>query len=520
MSSFRKGEDTSIMRSKSLTLVAITIILCPIILIQVPTVDARLREPITFPIFKFNPLGQLATLFFPIINFAEGYKALPSNITLGINEKATFQLGMYNLSSGQFEVQDYPFFLTQRYATFEAIFPNGNPGNVWFVVFDPPIVQATKTDHNKLLLTNVTVSLTSPPQATDFLKTQLLQIKVTDSWVAGNLWFPTKSDLPNASLIFRLTWPLAALTSGFGKWSGSVLETEYIVNVFVKIKPFHAVNIQALPPTKLAPNEIVSIPVLVENLGNYNDTFNFKIRSETGFPLKLTNNASITLQPGGQGQALVGVAVPANFLDTGTLHSIFIDTYSVEDNTTIIASQRIFVETQGLYFSEENSTYTIGLGILFLIGVVLFFYWRRKIPGKHGDKPEKPWKIPEEQQHLTELKRTDKNAFEQERIMMEDEYKSALLWYKDDKKQSRVKPAKETSKKTESSLFATLKARLKTATAPPKKTKKKPLPLLKKPEKKPKEKTSQPFIPTEDISKEKIIAKIRREQEKQLRKLQ
>ena len=117
------------------------------------------RQPITFPIFKFNPIGQLATLFFPIINFAEGYKAIPSNITLGINEKVTFQVGMYNLSSGEFEVQTYPFFLTQRYATFEAVFPNGNPGNVWFVVFDPPMVQATKTDHNKLLLTNVTVSL-------------------------------------------------------------------------------------------------------------------------------------------------------------------------------------------------------------------------------------------------------------------------------------------------------------------------------------------------------------------------
>jgi len=355
------------MRGKCLTLLAITIILCPIILSQVPTVDAKVRDPITFPIFKnINFLGLFASMFFPIINFAEGYKAIPSNITLGINEKATFQVGMYNLSSGEFEVQSYPFFLTQRYATFEAVFPNGNPGNVWFVVFDPPIVQATKTTQNKLLLTNVTVSLTSPPQSSDYIQTQLLQIKVTDSWVAGNLWFATKKDMPNSNIFFRLTWPLAALTAGFGKWSGSVLTTEYIVNVFVYIKPFHAVKIQALPPSKLAPNEIISIPVLVENQGNYNDTFNFRIRAETGYPLVLTNNGTITLQPGQQGQALVGVAVPANVLDTGTLHSIFMDTYSVEQPNISIASQRIFVETQGLYFSEENSVYTIGFGLLFL----------------------------------------------------------------------------------------------------------------------------------------------------------
>jgi hypothetical protein len=104
--------------------------------------------------------------------------------------------------------------------------------------------------------------------------------------------------------------------------------------------------------------------------------------------------------------------------------------------------------------------------------------------------------------------------------MMEDEYKSALLWYKDDLKQPRVKPAKEPSKKTKSSLFTTLATRLKTATTPPKKPKgkaqNKPLPLLKKP----KEKTIKPLISAKDISKEKILAKIRREQDRQYRKLQ
>ncbi len=514
------------MRSKCLTLLVITIILCPIILTQVHTVNASLREPIKFPIFpNLNPIGQLASLFFPIINFAEGYKAIPSNITLGINEKATFQVGMYNLSSGEFEVQGYPFFLTQRYATFEAVFPNGNPGNVWFVVFDPPIVQATKANHNELLVTNVTVSLTSPPKSSDFIQTQLLQIKVTDSWVAGNLWTAKKSDFEkDPGLIFRLTWPLAAITSGFGKWSGTVLNTEYIVNVVVYIKPFHAVKIQALPPSKLAPNEIISIPVMVENQGNYNDTFNFRIRAETGYPLLLTNNGTITLRPGEQGQALVGVAVPANFLDTGTLHSIFIDTYSAEQPNASIATQRIFVETQGLYFSEENSMYTLGFGLLFIIGVVLFLIWRRKIPGKTGKKPEKPWKLPEEQHHLAELKRTDKNAYEQERILMEDEYKSALLTYKNDQKQLKVKPIKEKAKKTESSIFKKLITLLQTAVKPKKnqkeKTKKKPVPLLKKPEKKPKEKIVKPLVSVKDSSKEKILAKIKREQDKQLRKLQ
>jgi hypothetical protein len=458
---------------------------------------------------------------FPIYNFAEGFKADPSNITLGVNEKVTIQVGSYNLSSGEFVIPDYFFFMTQRYVTFSAEFPNGNPGNVWFVTFNPPLVRQTKSQQDVPLRTNATISFTSPPQSSEFIQTTLIRIKVSDTWVMGNLWLPKKSDFEkDPGFIFRMTWPIAALVAGFGKWSGTTNTDVYYVDVFVNIKPFHSVKIQALPPSKLAPNEIVSIPVIVENQGNYNDTFNFNIRTETGYPLTITNNGTITLQPGEQGQAFVGVAVPANFLDTGTLHSIFIDTYSAEQPNASIATQRIFVQTQGLYFSEENSMYTLGVGLLFIIGVVLFLIWRRKIPGKTGKKPEKPWKIPEEQQHLAELKRTDKNAYEQERVLMEDEYKSALLWYKDDKKQSRVKPTKERSLKSKSSIFTKLVNQLKTAAKPTKerkeKTKKKQPVLLKKP----KEKTIKPLIPAEDIRKEKILTKIRKDQEKQLRKLQ
>ena len=106
-----------------------------------------------------------------------------------------------------------------------------------------------------------------------------------------------------------------------------------------------------------------------------------------------------------------------------------------------------------------------------LVVIALLWYWRRKISETIRKKPQKPWKIPEEQQHLAELKRTDKNAYEQERIMMQDEYKSALLWYKDDRKQLRTKPTKEKSIKTESSIFNKLKTSLKTEAKPQTETK-------------------------------------------------
>ncbi|MBN1861916.1 MAG: hypothetical protein JW840_10725, partial [Candidatus Thermoplasmatota archaeon] len=267
------------MRSKCLTLFVITLIIGPIIIEQIDAANAKLIKENTFPILKiiFYPIEILAALFSPIMNLAlEGFKAIPSNITLGINEKATFQLGIYDLKTGEFEMPvRFPFYLTQRYAKFEAQFPNGNPGDVWFVVFDPPILLQTKEDWNHLLVSNVTVSLTSPPQSSDYIQTQLIRIKITDVWVVGNMWTAfIWRGTSYLNIFARVTWPLAAVRT-FGWWSGSEQITEYYVDVVAIIKPFHAAKIQPLPPSKLAPNDITSIPVLVENQGNYNDTFNF-----------------------------------------------------------------------------------------------------------------------------------------------------------------------------------------------------------------------------------------------------
>jgi len=133
-------------------------------------------------------------------------------------------------------------------------------------------------------------------------------------------------------------------------------------------------------------------------------------------------------------------------------------------------------------------------------------------------KPEKPWKLPDEQQHLAELKRTDKNAYEQERLMMENEYKSALLWYKNQKQKRSKSGSKEEPKKAVSSLQNSLKAMLKKAEKPVQKQKQKK--QQSRSLKKPKEEIVKPVLSGEDSAKEKILAKIRREQERQLRKLQ
>ena len=504
----------------------VALILCPIIFPHVFSTQAEATGKFKwiFPFPILNAISYVAGMFAPIISFAEGYKASPTNITIGYNENVTIQVGNFNLETGNFSSQ-YWFFLAENIVSFRADFPNGNPGGSWFVNFDPPNVAMTKP--GDLIITNATISLASPPIASQAIQSTIIRINITQKWVAKNLWWPENRSYwtSNGGPYNPILWFLGAFTAGYGKYSGKILIDYYTVDVIVKVKPFHAVKIEALPPSKLAPNEITSIPILVENLGNYNDTFNFQIRTETGYPLVLTHNGTITLRPGEQGQALVGVAAPANILDTGTLHSLIIDTYSTDQPNTSIATQQISIETQGFYLSEQNIVYTLIFGFIILFVLFLFIYWRRKTSGEILFKPEKPWKIPDEQQYLQELKQTDKKAYEQERIMMKDEYKSALLWYEGYKKSSQKKLREKNLLNYLSTQVNKVKTSLKREEKPEKKQKKKPVKsfsaIFNKSEKQKKieQKKKQPSIPAEDITLEKALAKIRKEQEKQLRKM-
>ena len=509
-----KGEFP-IKNNKLISYIIIACILCSTFIpsIQISEAAPTQERKIQFPILY--GLGWLIGQLIPIISFADAYKADPSNITIGYNENVTIRVGVVDMTTGEFAPPFYLTSLTAHYLSFSAEFPQGNPGGAWFVNFNPPLVyQNTATD---LLVTNATISLTTPPSSTNPIQSSLIRIKIINMWVAGNFWFA--GDQPGYEKIYKkLFWFLGAITAGYGKLSGKVLPEEIYVDVLVNVKPYHAVKIQPLPLEKLTPNEITSIPIVVENQGNYNDTFNFRVRTESGYPLTLTKNSTITLQPGEQGMALIGVAVPANILDTGTLHSLYIDTYSIEQPNSSIASQRIFIETQGLYFSEQNSIYTIGVGLLILIALILLFSWRRKISEKTGKKPEKPWKILEEQQHLAELKRTDKNAYERERIMMEDEYKSAMQWYKENRKPVQKKQIEKKQKKKPNKILSSLlkKPAVKTKQEKSKNTLSS---VVEKPVEKPKKEIVQPIVQSEESMKEKAIERIRKEQEKQLRRL-
>ncbi len=451
-------------------------------------------------------IGLFSTSLFPIFRLMIiAVAADPPVIEIAYNETVNIELGMINPGTGEFELFDNDVTIFEkRYLNFEVIeYPGGTDAGSWFVSYDPYTVNVEK---GSILKTNVTISLTSPPIASNAIQSGLFKFRIADTWAYGNLWFPPKGS-PMDVPISRFMWFLsAAFLMKFGQYSGTV-DIEYKeIDVLVKVKPYHALKFDSVSLVNLKPNQISSIPITLKNLGNYNDTYNFTIASKHN-NIKLSNPTSITLAPGETKDIYLSVSVPESAFDYGTLHNVKIQAYSIYDPDVIIAEQKIFIETRGVYLSEMGGALLSLLFIVLLLGIAFYVHRRRMFIKKYCTKPDKPWELPKEKKYLNKIKKTDKKKYKETMKMMHDEYNSSLLWYqnyckaitkpKTVKKKKEVK--KEKPKKPEKTEIKEEK---------PKEPK-----LVKK-----KEISTDIKAQAENRQRQKIISKILREQEKQKRK--
>ncbi|HVQ00229.1 MAG TPA: hypothetical protein VMT57_01815 [Candidatus Thermoplasmatota archaeon] len=272
------------------------------------------------------------------------------------------------------------------------------------------------------------------------------------------------------------------------------------ITIPVKASALNNIEMNTLGTTTIyvSPHSYASFNVNVKNRGYYKDTFFLEFMNTSDLFVS-TPQQSIVLNPDDSQAVQISVLTPERFYDLGTPTTINVYVTSTTDsNPRLIGS--LVVVTEGVYVSSLVGIILVPIiAIILLVFIFFFFVKSRRDRGLYG-KPDKPWNIPEEKAHLRELKKTDKKAYDQERRMMEDEYKSALLYYQDYRQSLKVEPVQEPSKEVEP---------------------KKPLSkLFKKSAKPPKveEKKVEAIVPAEDKTKEKALAKIQREQEKALRK--
>jgi len=83
--------------------------------------------------------------------------------------------------------------------------------------------------------------------------------------------------------------------------------------------------------------------------------------------------------------------------------------------------------------------YSVVILILLLtVGCCFYFYyilWQQNTYGR----PKKPWAIPEEKQMLRKLKKENKKRYNDTKLMMKQEYKSSLEWYRSFRCHQKIK---------------------------------------------------------------------------------
>jgi hypothetical protein len=481
---------------------------------------------------KIGPIGKLFKVFgfglaqfvFIILRFSiVSIVAYPPYIEIGYNETKNVEVGLWNTTSDKgFQVFNKPkenTIFTERFINFKVLeYPKGTEESSWLIVLNPYRINV---DKGAILKTNLSITLTKPPISGKPIQSGIIKVRLLDTWAYGGLYSPPN---PDATILEKIFWFISAtVLMRFGRYSGTTIVDYKDVDILVKIKPYHAVRFDTSDIVYINPDQITSIPISIQNLGNYNDTFGFRLKDENK-DLKLASPYYVTLSPGEKKEINLGVYAPQSAFDFGTLHEIVIETYSLDDENVTISERQVFIETKGIYLSEMSGLGIILLILVFFLIIAFFIYRKRLRISRLCAKPDKPWEIPEEKEYLDKLIKEDKNKYKETLKMMEDEYNSSLLWYNCYCK-SLAEPKRTKRKKVKPILFTKEKV---------KKEKIKPfLPIKEKfikkiPEKTPKEETITKDIKkikiekkekSEDLQKLKLISKIKKKEEKQKRKL-
>ncbi len=534
---------------------------------------------------RFN-LGFLEALslgryFYRQLRPPVAIQSYPDSVDLRYLNETTFNIGGKNAITLEWEPMvkvagswSFAWFNPRTIYSFEFVPPEDAPGDVWNVQFDPEeLVMDTNKENlvwpgaEKPFRTNVTIMLKPSldpnyPSQDVVLKVNIVRTEVLDylrilsgspKWVKNNLqeykdkmnamdpeayqfWsYPINTFMWNR--VSRRVFFLSNLQfPPVDSWVDSTVE------ILIRVNKYHLADIIPPLPQDIQPYEVKSIPVTIINLGSHIDTFNFRVKT-TDKNMVVTPPPALTLKPGEEAQALLGVAAPKTFLSVGATTSVFLEAYSVNDPNSVF-SNTVILSTVGIY-AAASPTYNFALLLitLFVIAAIIFYFIKKRRE-KISIKPDKPWDIPAEKENLEKLKVKDKQKYDDTLKMMKDEYSSAMLWYKyycdaslKKKKVPRKKFEIKINFKKLTDGFGKIKIARKKSKKQKLKVKEEKLKVKKEkiPKKKPisepkkieeikpekiikKEKIVDKKAELERIRRERILSKIRRAQEKQIRK--
>ena len=531
--------------SKCITV--LTILLFLTITIQSTTAKAKPWEDVWFS-DELNIIEKLMLqrwLFgkeifgtpFNVLRFTEPepFTAEPNVLSIEYLEQTDIIIGVKDENGYYKSLLDYDYntstlFLGYDYECHLEI-PDYIPENAFIAHFDPQLIV---TGQEGELKTKLRIASNIPKDAT-LPKNIQLRVNISKYTTFGNLNWPALGNFRRVPILgfilagtTPIMWHLAARGwtnpgNPFGKlFTGKrLLEYSAYVDIVVRLDRFHLVDMIPQEGLQIGPDQLITIPLQVQNLGSHVDCFNFRVGQGSDSQLVVSPPPALTLGPNEIGYTSIGIAFPRIFNDPGTARTINIEAYSIYEPTTVFNNTATLI-TRGIYIHEVTAMYSATLLVIILLILAFFYSRKRKTYEKMLKKPNKPWTLPEERAYLEELKKKDKKEYEEVRLLMEDEYKSSLLWYKDEishlkkqqkqkPKKQKIKPVKKQKEKSENTIKAFInnsknkKSKQEQSEEIPKQTIEEPI-IKEKP-------------PQESKKKQALLAKIQRQQEKQKRKL-
>lgn len=332
---------------------------------------------------------------------------------------------------------------------FEFVPPSNTSEDIWNVEFNPEYLYLYPNRNNlnwfgaeTPFKTNVKITLKPNINPSIVTKDTILMVNINKTEVMDKIGIlkgsPRYTSKYNAEYVQKakeigepniyFETPFKRfLFNHFTKWSIFLMNSQNpsvqsgidsTVQILIKVNKFHLAEVTAPPPMSIQPYDVKSIPISIKNVGSHTDSYNFRVNCSDN-SIIVTPPPALTLKPGEEVQALVGVAAPKTFMAVGSTASIHVEAYSVDDPTATF-SNTITLTMTGVYASGADIYLSIIIVIILLVAAFLFLYFFKRFRGKIGKIKKETIKktkvLKEETLETVEIKKEEKQELEKKEV--------------------------------------------------------------------------------------------------------
>ncbi len=191
------------------------------------------------------------------------------------------------------------------------------------------------------------------------------------------------------------------------------------------------------------PREITTAEMAVRNTGSFHRTFQSEVR-DNPCGLRVAPPATFTIDGRTEKDLEFSIQGPEDrFWYLTEDCTVMIDVWAT-DNPGLKKTAVVSIVVDGFYVDPVWVFWLIAIALAVFLIVLVVKRRKERIEEEILGKPQKPWLIPVEQVYLERLKEKDERAWYMVRhYLMEEEYRSALLWYEAEKQGTKATRQKE-----------------------------------------------------------------------------